>query len=593
MVCFGQNSIDSLSRYSYRQLDDLIHKHKRDSSQVILYVNYCLNRAKQEDNSKELVHFYMNYVFYQKESKRLKFIDKALNIAHSSNDNELIGDAYLWKATVYHSTKNYQKTLEYYLKANEYLSQTDNIYSRYQLKNFIGSLKNYLGYYDDAAELFTECVAYFGGKLGSYNTQRGYVSSLQGLSWSYTKTNRTVESNELLSKALQSAKKTGFSEIDTHYPVFKQGINDYLLGRYDSAIYRIELKLPFILENEDFAWATKGEFYIGKAYWDKCDKEKAITYFKKVDEVFNSKNYTHPDLREAYELLINYYKERDDKDSQIKYIEQLVKVDSFYNQNHKYLVNRIHKEYTTKDLIQTKRELETALYAQKNRTLLITIVGIFLFLLGFGLMWYQNKKAKKTAQELIKKIKKIQEEQEIMKEQPPLDIEPAPSLQLEDETKVIEVPESSPGLSIGQPAVQQTIHEMDKSVLHLNQEVIDKILHRLSQFEVKEKFKTPNLTMDKLANMLGTNTTYLSFVVNQHKKQSFSEYINGLRIDYIVNEMVKDSNSVLFKFSFDALAKQVGFSSATVFSRTFKTHTGVTPSVFIKELTNNHKANSL
>src|SRR5690606_18285572 len=130
----------------------------------------------------------------------------------------------------------------------------------------------------------------------------------------------------------------------------KQGINDHLTGNYENAIDKIKNSLPALLENEDFAWASIGEFYIGKSWWERGDADQAIDYFKKVDQVFDTRGYTHPDLREAYELLITYYKKQDDKENQLRYIEKLVSVDSVYNRNHKYLINQLFKKYTTFEL---------------------------------------------------------------------------------------------------------------------------------------------------------------------------------------------------------------------------------------------------
>lgn len=544
----AQNQPDTLARHSFRELDDLIRENRRDSLKVRHYVNYALDKARNESNYDELVYHFRNYVFYQKEEDRLRFIDSALYYAYKSQDKTLIAGAYLGKGTVYHNIKNYQKTLDNYLKANAHITQTDDVYSKYRIKHHIAVLKNYLGYYEEAAALFKECIDYFGQDEKSHNMQRGYVSSLQGLAWSYTKTNRIAESSELLATALRSAERAKFSELDTHYPVFRQGINDYFLGKYDSALYKIEQKMPFLLENEDFAWASVGQFYIGKSYWDRGDRERAIGYFKKIDEVFESKNYTHPDLRNAYELLINYYKSQGDKDKQIRYIEQLVRVDSFYIQNYKHLISSIYNEYTTGDLLLAKSELETALYLQKNKNVLIVIVGAFILLLISGIMYYRQRKSKRIAQELIQKIKTLQDR--------------PPSIEME----------------------RPLVEEVAKSPLQLKDEVAEQLLSKLNKFEQSQKFLQPNLTMDKLANSLGTNRTYLSSLINTYKKQSFSEYLNSLRIEYVVNEMVNHPDSVFFKYSFESLATHLGYSNATVFSRAFQERTGIKPSVFVKEL---------
>lgn len=553
LLCFCQafsahGMPDTLAKYTYLDLDNFIYENRRDSLKRSVYMDYYLQKAQREKNIGRLALYYSDYVFYEKEGDRLPFIDTALHYAYQTKDTALIGMIYLTKATVYHSFKDYQQTLTHYLKANEYIAQTDDTYNMYRIKNHIAVLKNYLGYYEEAEAFFAECADYYGREENNYNMHRGYISSLEGLAWSYTKTGRIAESAALLSTGLASVRRTNFSELDEQYLVFKQGINDYYMGKYDSAVHKIEQMLPFVYENEDFAWATIGEFYIGKAYWDRGDKEKAITYFQKMDEVFLAKNYTHPDLREGYELLINYYKAQDDKDKQITYSGQLVRADSVYHQTHRHLLNRIHKEYSTKELLDTKKTLETALYIQKNKTNLVVIGSVLALLLVFAIMYYQKRKAKKLAQELIQEIKMLQTRP------------PAPTM--------------APAVAVKEP----------KKPTQLKDDVVEQLLGQLHKFEQEQRFLKTNISLESLAMSFGTNTKYLSSVINTYKQRSFPEYLNGLRVDYVVNDMVKNPNSVLFKYSIDALATHIGYSNGPAFSRAFVARTGVKPSVFIREV---------
>ncbi|MDY0090188.1 MAG: helix-turn-helix domain-containing protein [Flavobacteriaceae bacterium] len=540
----AQKVQDSLSKYSYTELSYLAFDSEKDSIRLHIYINEYKQRAFREKNNERISAYYKTFVFYQKQEDRFTFIDSALHYAYKTHDKALIGDAYLARGIVYHNIKDYKKTLDNYLKANDYISQTNDAYKKHRIKNLIGVIKNYLGYYEEAENLFRECVAYFGQDETSYNMQRGYVSSLEGLAWSVLKTNHIEESNQILQTALLSVQKAGFSGLDGHYIVFKQGINDYFLNHYDEAIRKIEEKLPFLYENEDFAWATVGNFYIGKAFWNKNDKEKAIAYFKNINEVFENQNYTHPDLRESYELLINYYKSKNDKDNQIRYIEQLVKVDSVYNQSYKHLVGQIHKEYETKDLLQAKRELQASLYIQKHKTAIISVTAILILVISVIVYAVQQKKAKKTAQELIRKIEDMQQSKVISFEF--LKTIPKPQ-QIKDET-------------------------------------VQKLLEKLNIFEEKQKFRHPDISLEKLAGYLKTNTTYLSNLIKEYRAKSFADYLNTLRINYIIYELNNDHSGFL-KYSLDALAKEAGFKSGAVFSRAFKKYIKVSPSVFIKELT--------
>lgn len=547
---FAQKNQDSLSKYSYLELDDLIHSAEKDSLKNAVYLNYYFQKAKRENNNKEIALYYKNYVFYQKQENRIAFVDSALHYAYKTNDKALIGDSYRVKGVIYYNIKDYRNTLDNYLKANDYISQTNDTYKKYRIKYLIGIIKNYLGNYEEAESLFRECIAYFGQDEANYNMQRGYVKSLEGLAWSVLKTNRTEESNQILQTALISVQQANFSELDGHYIIFKQGINDYFLNHYDETIRKIEEQLPYLYENEDFAWATVGDFYIGKAYWDKNEKEKAISYFEKVNEVFENQNYTHPDLRESYELLIGYYESKNDKDNQLKYIKQLVKADSVYNQSYKHLIGKIHKEYITKDLLQTQKQLERSLFVQKNKASVISVFAGLLFVISAFVYMLEQKKAKRKAQELIREIETIKQ------------------------TKVIP------------SELVKIIHKSQP----IKDETIQKIINKLDAFAEHKKFRNSEISLEKLTKEFKTNPAYLSNVINTYKNKSFSDYINGLRIDFLLSEITNNGNSDFIKFSIEGIAKDLGFNSTSAFSRAFKKEKGTNPAVFLTEL---HKTESV
>ncbi len=85
-----------------------------------------------------------------------------------------------------------------------------------------------------------------------------------------------------------------------------------------------------------------------------------------------------------------------------------------------------------------------------------------------------------------------------------------------------------------------------------------------------------------MAKKLGTNPNYLSKVVNQYMKMSFSEYSNKLKIAKIV-ALLKERKH-LRNYTIDALAKEIGYKSTNAFNSNFKKLLKVTPSQFLKKL---------
>jgi len=79
---------------------------------------------------------------------------------------------------------------------------------------------------------------------------------------------------------------------------------------------------------------------------------------------------------------------------------------------------------------------------------------------------------------------------------------------------------------------------------------------------------------------LGTNTTYLSEVINKHKNKNFNSYVNDLKIGYIINKIYTDPKYHTYKITY--LADECGLPYSS-FVSAFKEYTGMTPSAFIKQ----------
>ncbi len=91
---------------------------------------------------------------------------------------------------------------------------------------------------------------------------------------------------------------------------------------------KFKAAVPGILDNRDFSNEMVGYFYIGRCYWGLNDKEKAMTYFKKVDEMYNERVFSvSGSKREGYEFMIKYYSDKKMLKSQLHYVEKLLEVD--------------------------------------------------------------------------------------------------------------------------------------------------------------------------------------------------------------------------------------------------------------------------
>lgn len=93
---------------------------------------------------------------------------------------------------------------------------------------------------------------------------------------------------------------------------------------------------------------------------------------------------------------------------------------------------------------------------------------------------------------------------------------------------------------------------------------------RLERLMREERiFTQPDLKLDDLANMLGTNRTYLLRCMKEEMGMSFSEYINRHRIAYA--RRLHEENPKLLK---SEVAQMVGYSSMSSFYRNLHSYDG-------------------
>jgi len=105
---------------------------------------------------------------------------------------------------------------------------------------------------------------------------------------------------------------------------------------------------------------------------------------------------------------------------------------------------------------------------------------------------------------------------------------------------------------------------------------------KLNNFERKEHYLSPEISLGSLASNFNTNVNYLSKVIKKHKDHNFSSYINELRINYITNKLRSNPEYLNYKIAY--LAEECGFTSYSSFVSIFKQQTGITPSKFIEYL---------
>lgn len=530
---------DSIRKKDFDYIFNRIEDKKINDGLRSIYLQSFLIKAKSEKNWEELSNAYKNYVHYAPEKLKLIYADSMVGAAKQSKDNEIIGAAYLSQGVAYYRQKRLAEALDFYLIADNYIAMTTDKYQFYKVKYNIGLIKFYLGFYGEAIALFEECIDFF-----KKDDSRAYLNSLHMLGACYNMVGNHGLSTEINEKGIAEGRRSDDTDMEPYF-VHSEGINQCKIHNFALSIEKIKEALPAIIKGGDFANESIGYLYLGKSYWGLGNKELAISYFKKVDQIYDQRGYLRPDMRDGYELMISHYESIGLQDVQLYYIKKLLRADRMLHKTYTYLQDKIHKEYDTKKLVQQKNAIEKSLNRRRynDQIFISVIIGLCIFVIAIVVRYLRSKKKiRRKYQELVDK--------------------------LEASKKIKVIASEENGISMSKDAE-------------------DMVLVQLKRFEGSRKILERDLNLTKLAGQFNTNPRYLSEIISKHRHKNFNNYLNGLKVDYIAERL--RSEKILRNYTDKALGEEAGFSSTRRFVNAFEIQNEITPRNFIEELKKDHK----
>lgn len=127
---------------------------------------------------------------------------------------------------------------------------------------------------------------------------------------------------------------------------------------------------------------------------------------------------------------------------------------------------------------------------------------------------------------------------------------------------------------VNEPLIRSASNQIPLSIKN-------RLLAELKDWEDNKGFLDQDISQVELASKLGTNSSYLSRLINENFNISYSKYIKDLRTSYMVADL-ESNHKELRRKSMIQLAEMYGFKSQDSFVRAYKEKTGLTPSAFLK-----------
>lgn len=485
-----------------------------------------------------------------------KDFPKALQIADSlytiSETPRFKAKSLMLSATLLQQSGETKKALEYAVKAGEVLKGSDDYVWKAKVSGFLSSQYRHLKLFDQSKKYIDETIE----NVSKIEDQRlvnqtmGFV--MQEKAYYELEHKNYKKSIQLINDA---TKYFGLSEQSNP---FLEATNEQLLGLnyfhlndyqkannfYQKALEKLN-KMP-----DNF---LKGLVLNGLAqiHITKKDPEKAKPLIEQAQKIaeespfLSLKNEILQSSQQYYALTKDIEKLEEAKLKQDSVTEKIAKSSSAF----------INDSYN--DLKKSNEDIEKV---SEHKNLAILTAVLIMIVAGISFIWYRKRQEKK-----FEKIREIIDEMERSK------------LLAEQNEKDEEEPAEDE-----EPTLAESAYRLTDSQPMMTAETEEKILRKLEKFEQSGLFNRNNVSLPYVASYCNTNTKYLSYVVNTYKKKDFKNYINELRVKYIIHKLKNDSQYHKYKIS--TLAEEAGFSSQSKFAAAFRKVTSVSPSEFLEHL---------
>jgi len=541
------NQFDSLKNYSFSDLETKYYEYndidKLKDANVIGH--YYLQKAKREKNNEKIIEGYVLMHFNEPYTNALKYLDSVQILTKNSTIQTYPARIYLLRANLHFRYDHQKEALNNYILGLKYAKEKGNKRQIAFAEISIAYLNNYIGKHYEAAK-----------KLRYYLYNAPYLNEneLSDIHLNLTSTYLDIEKLDsakvLIGEGLEAHEKKNIYRYNQYLSLF--GLYNLKTKHYKEAINNLtKSKEYFIKTDSDPLSINYATLYLAQSYARVGLKEQALKSFLTIDSITKKNNSTFPELREVYPYIIEYYKEKGDKEKQLYYIDRFLKVDKQLDSRFRYVSRELPRRYDTPNLISEKAKIISELENRKIVLYLSICVLVLILFIVLSLYYKSEKKYKKIAQELLQSVHNkvnVQITKDIKEDTTSVNFE-------NTESKIIRV---------------------------TSENVAQSILKELNAFETKEVFLQKGITLNSVAKRVKTNTRYLSEIINIYKGKNFATYLNDLRIDYAINRLAKDRKFRSYKIPF--IAEELGYNNEQAFTLAFKKRTGTTLSIYLKEI---------
>lgn len=465
-------------------------------------------------------------------------------------------------ARLYQQKEDLEKSIKYVLKAEQLAKETGDYTWQAKANSYLAGLYRMIELYEKSKSYSEKALKIIPQIKDSEqaNSTRGLM--LQELAFTNKDQGNYKQAIRHLQQAAESIdklkKNREFNLLNNERLL---GDNYRLLTSYDSALthYRKAVTLSSAVP---VGYVTCLVYRgIAETLLEKGDLREVKRYLDKAQKIADESQYLQ--IQESvYDLSQRYYAKVKDQNKLIDARQKKDSITGILLDKRAGLLDGMYSQVEQEGLRVAMAN------GQKNIAILVSVVLLLAGIIFF--IFYRRKQKAELA-----RVKLILAQQNKRKsEQGTEQNTPVPTMAtgLREDTLILPAEKDQ----------QTDSNDFERKLMSIETEHF--LLIKLTEFEKSEIFLENSFSLPSLASWMETNTKYLSYLIKKHKNTDFNSYINALRIDFVI-EMLK-VHPQWRQYKISALAAMSGFSSHSQFTAVFKTHTGLSPSVFIRHLTN-------
>ncbi|WP_298509611.1 helix-turn-helix domain-containing protein [uncultured Kordia sp.] len=531
---------------SDESFDELLQSYSKfiykDASKALTYALKAKGIAVVNANNEQLaqVFYYISKCHYRLDENNiaLKNIESAISKTILLKDTKLLYECFSLKGDILSELGEDSKALIAYLKAKEYAKDFGDILHEVHLLSSIAYIKKIHKDFEEAIQNYKNILQLLNTLEADKNADYYRLIALMNIADIYLWKENPDEAALYNNAGLKKCEKT---KKWAYYPLLlNKAIIHYQREQYNQCTVLAKKIRDYALKDQEEKLYITSLFYLGKGTYQLKKYQESIHYLEKALEITSSSDNVNINEKEFHEFLALGYNKIGNSEKTSFHFEKYSLLEKKQSLEDLKINNETHELLDVVPLKTEINQLGKKLTKQTKSEKKLVILFVCLLGLFIGIAMYYKVKGKlirKKFEELLKKVSQLEQHKPVA-----------------------------------------VVHKKNKAPDQKERMLLDKI----ADFEKEEYYLSTACNLGFMAQKLETNTSYLSKVINTHKGKSFSNYITELRINTALVRLKNDKK--LHSYTIQGIAEEFGFKRQETFARAFKTHTGINPSQYLKNL---------